>query len=459
MNQFRLLRAAVACASALTLLAGCASVSPDGGLADVSRLTQERIGQPARFTRDTQRDADNGAQLQALLAQTLSADTAVQIALLNNAGLRAAFADLGMAEADFVQAGRLRNPGISFGRISGGGDTEIDRGVMFDIAGLLTLPARARIEGRRFEQAKLQAASHAIRLAFDARRAYFTAVAAAQSAAFADQVRGAAEASADLAARMAKAGNWSALDQAREQAFHQEALVRQSRTRHEATAAREQLVRLLGLSGAQLQFTLPERLPDLPAAPREERDAEATALAQRLDVAAARIDAEATAAALGLTRATGFLNVFDAGYVNKSSTGKPRQNGYEVSLELPIFDWGGARVARAEAAYMQAVHRTADSAVRARSEVREAYSLYRSSYEIARHYRDDIVPLRKHISDEVMLRYNGMLASVFELLADSREQLATVNAAIEAQRDFWIADTRLHTAVHGGANDDTRTTP
>ncbi|GAA5012765.1 hypothetical protein GCM10025794_00980 [Massilia kyonggiensis] len=131
--------------------------------------------------------------------------------------------------------------------------------------------------------------------------------------------------------------------------------------------------------------------------------------------------------------------------------------GYEVSLELPLFDWGGARVARAQASYMQAVHRTGDVAVKARSEVREAYATYRTAYDIARHYRDEVVPVRKQIADEVLLRYNGMLASTFELLAESREQLGAVNAAIAAQRDFWIADTNLQSAMTTGGNNDSRT--
>jgi outer membrane protein TolC len=284
-------------------------------------------------------------------------------------------------------------------------------------------------------------------------------VAAAQSAAFAEQVRGAAEASSDLAERMSKAGNWSKLDQARERAFYQDAVTQLAKTRHEATASREQLIRLLGLWGAQQEFVLPNRLPDLPAQPQDMNNAEAQAMSQRLDVLSARRENEATASALGLTKATAFINVFDAGYANKSTTGLPRENGYQVSLELPIFDWGGARVARAEALYMQSVHRTTETAVKARSEVREAYSAYRTTYDIARHYRDDVVPLKKKISDEVLLRYNGMLASVFELLADSREQLASVNTAIETQRDFWIAETKLQTAINGGGNTDTRTMP
>lgn len=437
-------------------LAGCASLSSDGGLNDVSSLTQNRIGQAAQFKKHS---SNNDAQIQTLLGKPLTVESAVQIALLNNPALKVSFAELGVAEADFVQAGRMRNPGFSFGRVSGGGDSEIDRSVSFDIAGLLTLPMRTRIERSRFEQAKLQAAAQAVQLASDTRSAYFTAVAAAQSAAFAEQVRGAAEASSDLAERMTKVGNWSKLDQARERSFYQDAVTQLAKTKHEATASREQLIRLLGLWGAQQDFVLPDRLPDLPAQPQEINNAEAQAMSQRLDVLSARRENEATASALGLTKATAFINVFDAGYVNKSTTGQPRENGYEVSLELPIFDWGGARVARAEALYMQSVHRTTDTAVKARSEVREAYSSYRTTYDIARHYRDDVVPLKKKISDEVLLRYNGMLASVFELLADSREQLTSVNTAIETQRDFWIAETKLQTAINGGGNTDTRTMP
>ena len=440
---------AIAAGVAVLVLSGCATFSKDGGLDAVSALTAERTGQDIRLPRATDDSGPAQAELAEMLKQPLSADNAVRVALLNNRGLRASLAGLGVAEADLVQAGRMGNPSFSFGRMSGGGETEIERSVMFDLVGLLTIPLRRDIESRRFEAAKLDAATQAVRLAADTRKAYFNAVAAAQAAHYAQQVRDAAQASAELAQRMARVGNLSALDQAREQAFSAEATAQLARSRHNATAAREQLTRLMGVWGANTAFRLPDRLPDLPATPRDANNLEAAAMQQRLDVRLAKLDTEATARALGLTKATGFVNVLHAGYANSSKTGEHRENGYEIELALPIFDWGGARTAKTEAIYMQSLHRTAHTATVARSQVREAYSAYRTTYDVAKHYRDEVVPLRKKISEETLLRYNGMLMSVFELLADARAQVTGVNDAIEAQRDYWIAETDLQAAISG----------
>jgi outer membrane protein TolC len=431
------------------LLTGCAGFSPDGGLDTVSTITSERAGAPVRLQQsDADADATQAAVAK-MLAAPLSVDSAVRIALMNNRGLQTSLAELGVAEADRVQGGRLRNPGFSFSRLNGA-DLEIDRGLIFDFAGLLTLPVRSGIERRRFEQAKLQAASDALKLAADTRRAYFNAVAAVQTRQYMEQVKTSAEVGAELARRMARSGNFSQLDAAREQAFYADATTQLAHAAQRVSATREQLTRLLSLWGKDAGFKLPERLPDLPQTPREAADIEAQAMQQRLDVQMAKHDAEATASALGLTRVTRFVNVLDAGYINKSQSGAPRANGYEVSIELPLFDWGDAKQRKAEALYLAAVNRVADRAIRARSQVRERYSAYRTSYDVARHYRDEIVPLHKKISDETLLRYNGMLVSVFELLADARDQANSVNAAIEAQRDYWLADTDLRAAISGG---------
>ena len=450
MHTTHLMRQVGAVAAAALLVSGCASFSSDGGFEDVAASTRERgLKQDARWIR-TDDDADQArVVVKKLLAAPLQADSAVQIALLANRGLQATYAELGIAEADLVQAGRLANPGFTFERLHRGDEVSIERTFLFDILGLITMPTRTSLERRRFSLTQSRVAAETLQVAADTRRAWSSAVAANESVHYMEQVKAAAEASAELARRMAAAGNFSKLDQARDQLFYAEATAQLARAKQAALVERERLTRLMGLWGEDVAFVLPERLPELPKAFLELADLESQAVKQRLDVQGAMKEAERVAASLGLTRATGFVNVFEIGYRRNSDSGEPRQTGYEIELRLPVFDWGGARVARAEHLYMQAVNRAADTAVKARSEVREAYGAYRTAFDLAKHYRQEIVPLRKRISEENLLRYNGMLISIFELLVDARQQVAAVNAYIETLRDFWIAETTLQLALTG----------
>ncbi len=431
------------------LLGGCATFSTDGGFNTVTTLAKDRINKDVTRVR-TDDDADTvQATVRKLLASPLSVDDAVQVALLNNRGLQATYAELGIAEANLVQAGRLHNPGFTFLRAQGGGEKRIERTYTFDFVSLIVAPLATRIEGRRFEQTKLLVTNEVLRVAVETKRAYFESVAAQESVRYFEQVKIAAEAGAELGRRMARAGNWSKLDQAGEQVFYSDAVAQLARARQTAVTEKEKLTRLMGLWGEDIAFKLPERLPALPADMPELKDLESFAMQERLDIQAARRETEGVAAALGLTKTTRFLNVLDVSYLRNSEPNGVRETGYEISVEIPIFDWGGTRVAKAQAIYMQAVNRVAETAVNARSEVRESYAGYLTAYELARHYRDEIVPLRKTISEENQLRYNGMLISVFELLADAREQVASVNAYIDALKGFWLAETDLQKAVGG----------
>lgn len=434
----------------MALLAGCTTFSKDGGFDTVSSAAKERLGKDAIVVR-TEDDRNAVAKrTQELLAGPLTMDDAVQVALLNNRSLQASYAELGLSEADLVQAGRLPNPGFTFSRTrAGNGDLSIGRTFSANVLGLLTLPFATRIEGRRFEQTKLETADGMLKVAADARRAYVNAVAAEQAARYAEQVKDSADAGAELASRMRQAGNFSKLDYAREQAFYADSVAQLARTRQQAVAAREKLTRTMGVWGAGTQYALPERLPDLPKARPDLGDLESYAMQNRLDIQAAKLQTQGVASSLGLTKATRFINALDVGYVNNYETDKGHEHGYEISIEIPVFDWGGAKVARAEAIYMRSANQLARTAIDARSEVRESYSAYVTSYDVAKHYRDEIVPLRKTISDELLLRYNGMLASVFELLADSREQVGAVNSYIDALKDYWLAQTDLQQAVGG----------
>jgi outer membrane protein TolC len=443
------LSATLAAVAALAVLGGCASFSPDGALGPVAQTTQTRLGQSVQWPRSETDRLAVAQRVSELLARPLAADDAVQVALLNNRGLRASFAELGITEAEVVQAGRLPNPGFSFARLKRGDEVELERGFHFNVARLIAMPLIQQLEARRLARVQADTTLAVLALAADTRKAYIQALAAEETVRYMQQVRQTAEASAELARRMQQVGNFNKLQRAREQAFYADAALNLARAEQVRRSTRERLTRLMGLWGPQTAFELPARLPDLPARPEDRPDIEAVALAQRLDVQGARLAAEQTARNLGLTKATRFVNVLELGVVHNSSNEAPTQRGWEIGVELPLFDWGDARVARAEAVYMQAVDRAAETAINARSEVREAYAAYRSAYDIAEHQRDELVPLRKLIAEENLLRYNGMLIGVFELLADARLQIASVNRYIESLRDFWIAQADLELALIG----------
>lgn len=437
--------------AAALVLGGCASFSEDGGFAVVERDVKARIGQEARWVRNERDAGEAAARVKELLAAPLGPEQAVQIALLNNSGLQAAYAELGIAESELVQAGRLVNPLFGFARLERGDTLEIERLLLFDVLSLITMPKRVQIANQRFDEVRLRVGGEALQVAAEARRAWFAVVAADQRASYFERVKETAEAGAELARRMAAAGNFTKLQYLREQAFHAESVTQLAAARQQALAARERLTRVLGLDDPRTAFALPGRLPDLPEAPRELADVESAAIRDRLDVQAAKRGAEALARSLGLTRATRFVNLLEFGVTRTSESGEPPQKGWEVELQLPIFDSGDARLARAQHLYMQAVRRAAQLAVDARSQAREAYAAYRTAYDTARHYRDEIVPLRRQISEENALRFGAMQIGTFELLADARVEVAAMTAALEAQRDFWLAESSLQMALSGGS--------
>ena len=428
-------------------LSGCANLSRDGGLIDVNQITRDRLGAEASPTRTAAETEAANALTKTLLAGQLTLESAMRIALLNNSGLRAKYAEVGIAEADLIQASHLPNPVLDYKHASGAGGVSIERTLTFNLVEILTVPLAKRTESRRFAQVKLQVANEALRIATEARKAMIEAIAAGQELRYAGDVKLTAESSASLAIKMRQAGNWGRLEEAREQTFSAEAESNLARMSILQVAAQEKLARLLGVNASDLR--LPERLPDLPDAMPELGNIEEQAMQSRLDIQSGKMESAALAESLGLNKPTRFINVLDLGAVRNTDSRTPRASGYEISVSIPLFDWGEARAAKAEAIYMQSLHSLAERTINARSEVRESYQRTLQYYAIAKNYRDTIIPLRKRISEEHQLRYNGMLISVFELLADARDQIAGVNAYITSLKDYWLAEADLQAALGG----------
>jgi outer membrane protein TolC len=194
------------------------------------------------------------------------------------------------------------------------------------------------------------------------------------------------------------------------------------------------------------------------------RTVESEALARRLDLQVGRTELDALAKSYGLTRATRFVNAFDLTAVSKTTIEKPtgqhiQELGPDLELQIPLFDFGEARTREAEETYMAAVNRLAETAINARSQAREAYQSYRSSYNIAVQYRDQVLPLRQTISDETTLRYNAMMIDVFGLLTEARQRVASQTSGVEARRDFWLAAADLDAAILGSGPSEAASEP
>jgi outer membrane protein TolC len=444
------------------LLPACQTFSPDGGMDVVAGITGEALNKQVAAPRTPEEARAARATVAALLRRRLTADAAVQVALINNRGLQAAYNELRIAEAALVEASLPPNPTFSLSRVSTPIELEIERAIVANILALATLPARSEIAAERFRQAQLRAAQETLRLAAETRRAYYRAVAARELDGFLAQSKSAAETATQIARRLGETGAINKLDQAREQVFYAEITAQLATARQRAASERERLVRLMGLWGGDLDFKLPDALPALPARAHALPRIEVEAIRRRVDLQIARIELDALAKSQGLTEATRFLNLLEVAGISKTQReadgARGTGGGVEIEFQVPIFDGGEVRVRRATEAYMQAVNRLTEKAVNVRSEARDAYRTYRSSYEIARHYRSEVLPLRKIISDETLLRYNAMQIDVFALLAEARARVNATVAALEAQRSFWLANVDLGTAVTGGGaasgNDD-----
>ncbi len=436
------------------LLAGCATI-------DIDQAIQETNAELPAFTQGALELSRTEAQAQArahlarqLLAEPLTQDGAVQLALANSPELQGLLAQGWADMAAAQQQGRIANPLFTFERMRLGSELELGRLLSVGLLDVLTLPQRQALAGQRVAQAKVRLAGGVVEQVARVRQAWVQAVAAKQKLSYAIQVKDAAQASAELARRMQQVGNFSRLQRARQHAFYADATAQLALAMHEETAARENLVRQLGLDDAQAtRLALPERLPDLPREPRTPAQVNDAALLQRLDVRLAQLELQSAGKAQGLELANSLFDTelglrHDTLFDNASGE-RANRKGFEVSIRLPVFDAGGARRAAMDAQTLAAAARH-DSVVRAASShLREAYSAYRTAYDVARHYRDEIVPLRKAMSEENVLRYNGMLIGVFELLADTREQITSVMAAIDAQKQFWLADGALSASLVG----------
>ncbi len=469
------------------LLGGCVSaqeaaryVDPTAGFAEVSAASATPLkGKDTVWIQNQEQASDTADRVRSLVrGKTIGVETAVQVALINNRGLQAAYAEIGIGAADAWQQTLLENPKLSIG-VFGIATPEygllraLEAMISANILSMATQRKRVDVADAKFRAAQMRAVEETLRLAMETRRAWINAVGAFERLSALNRAKAAADASSELAQKLGQTGAMTKAAQAREHALYAEITGQAAQARLDAALAKEELTRAMGLWGEDIEYRVPDVLPKLPGALATKRAIEKDALENRIDLKVARIELEALALSHGLTQATRYVTDFEllAGFEKekeieteyelepgpelKEKTSKNTEitPQIEVEFDIPIFDTGKARLRKGELEYMQGANRLAQKAVEARSHARAAYLSYRASHDIARHYRDAVLPLRTVIEQEELLTYNGMITNTFELLAATRARLDTQIMATEAKRQFWLADANLAAAIFGGSGE------
>jgi cobalt-zinc-cadmium efflux system outer membrane protein len=444
----RIIRITVIIAGAIAL-AGCATVKPQASFPEVQQIASERIGKQVQWTSGSEPDRAVAKRIDEMLAKPLDADSAVQVALLNNHNLQATYEGLGIAQADLVQAGLLKNPVLSGDLKFFDGGTKIELSLVEDFLDVLYIPMKKSIAETALQSTELQVSLVVMDTAADVRTTFLALQSAEQVTDLRRTAFRASEASYELAKRIHDAGNNTKLDLDNERAMYEQSKLNLAAAEAEAIDLREHLTGLMGLWGKQAQFTVSPRLADPPAEEITPAGLEKRAIAQSLDLRRARGEVEIAAKKLGITKPLGVLSELELGAAAERETDGSWGVGPAFTLPIPLFSQGQPAVAAASARLRQAGQRYYAMAVEVRSGVRAAYQHMLAARQRAEYYRQVIIPLRQQITAASQKQYNAMQIGGFQLLQAKREEVEAAKDYIETLREYWLARAELEMILAG----------
>ncbi|MGD8992417.1 MAG: TolC family protein [Desulfobacterales bacterium] len=434
------------------LAAGCAQIPKEAGFYEVRSLVEQRVDYRLEWNQETAADREVEEVVATLLKNEMTPETTVQVALLNNPTLQAAYEDLGITQADVVEAGLLENP-VLFGQVrypnKSNESNNYEFGITQNFLNILMQPARKKLSAIRFEQVKLQVADKVIQMVAQVQKSYFSVLGARQIRDLRNEITLAAGNSYELARRLHSAGNISDLELATEKAHFEQSRLELANSETTLLERREHLTRLMGLWGSQTDWRLPEQLPDIPSAEMPLEHVESMAIENRLDLAAERKATEALAQALGITIDWRWVGQIEVGISRERETDRTWVTGPDLAIELPIFNQRQADIARLEAQLRRSQNRLSAQAIDIRSEVRSLRNRLIMQRHIIDHYRHTVLPLREQIVDLTLKNYNYMLTGAFDLIMAKQQEFEAYQKYLEAIRDYWIIRSDMQRSLGG----------
>jgi cobalt-zinc-cadmium efflux system outer membrane protein len=435
----------------IVFLNGCASVALNAGFDQVQATVEERAAIKIYWNNGTDLDNEAAEKLGSLLKDKLTVDDAVQIALLNNRELQAVYSDLGVAQADLVQAGLLSNP-IFDGAIKwptrGGGKPELELAVVMNFLDIFYLPLRKRVAAARFDETKTRVSGMVLDFAARVRTAFLLHQANEQMLELRQTIVQALTASFEVTRRLHEAGNITDLDFARERALLEGGKLALRSVEVAVRQSREELNTLMGLWGRQTEWRTDERLPDIPQQPIQTEELERVALDRSVDLLNARQRLVSAGEQLGLNKATALIPESHMGALGERTDGA-WEVGPVLEFPIPLFDQGQARTGRAAAELRRAQQEYYALAIKIRATARALRDRAQGARDRALYYRDIMLPLHERIVNEAQLQYNAMQLGPIQLLRAREQQIENGAAYVEALRDYWLARAELTQILSG----------
>jgi len=430
------------------------------GFTPVQQAAHERSRSTVAWLRDQQARQQTLEDVRKRLRAPLSPATAAQIALLNNQGLQATFEEIGLAQADLMEARTVPNPrlDISARFPSNPVDvTDLSGAIAQDFLSILMIPLKTRVAKDQLTAAQLRVANEVTRLVAETKSAVYE-LQAAQEILGRLRIEQAAQAtSLDLVQRLHQAGNITDLRLIQQQAEYSASRLEIAQQEEEIRALKEKLNRLMGLWGADTDWKVESKVPDVAKDDFSAHRLETLAITQRYDLAGAKAELEGRLRAAGLIKSFRWIGALDFGIQSEREPEGETITGPSLSIDLPIFNQNQANVARGEARLRQAYDNFEREAVEIRSEVRELCDKVISRRDIAQFYKDDLVPIRIQARDQMQLQYNAMTVGPLELFTARQQEIASERAYIEAKRDYWVNRSELEQTVGGSLYRRTQT--
>ncbi len=432
----------------LFTVSGCASVSDQKELRDVQSQIEQRTQKKLDWDLGSNDEETVQEKIQSVLQSPLTADTAVEIALINSPSLQAEFEELGIHKADLVQAGLLKNPSVSgfFRKPSDDGKTNTEFEVKQDVLSLLTLPLRKEMSNAQLLQAQYAATEAVLHLDSDVKNAYYTLQAAQQMRVMQKKIVKAEEAALELAQRQFDAGNVNDLVVTSDQIALNRAQMDLSQMDVEVIEAQENLGRLMGLSNQPESWNIEDNLPSISKEEPSLEILESKATSQNVDLLMARQEVKVREKALNVSRVNGLPEIAAGFNTEKESNGN-RLEGPVFEVEVPIFDQKQTTVARSKAQLRQSQERLKAKEDEIQSQVRLKYNSLLVTKNRVETYLKSVLPLHAKFIHSLQKHYNYMLVGVYDLLNAKKEEIESYHKFVESLKDYWLLRSELERLI------------